>query len=249
MGDLLQGGRVLLRDADDSAWRFNSGPGLVQRKHDLEALPDGEVSIRVAHEDTPRRSGPRTRQPSTNCNHGATRSTPRQHQPPLLDRNHLLIEHIPSRPQPNRPTTDSSLVLLPDPSQAMIARETLADLLALACERDRTMVSMRVEGHSTTEIAARLGCSGRSVRRYFADLYGRGGPCALSVRRLRDVYRLEPCDNTSSATALASVSRPRSTAVRSFVARGSDSSTSRIFINPIRRFEAADRTPIRASPR
>ena len=135
------------------------------------------------------------------------------------------------------------------PEEAMVARETLADLLALACERDRTMVSMRVEGHSTTEIAARLGCSGRSVRRYFADLYGRGGPCALSVRRLRDVYRLEPCDNTSSATALASVSRPRSTAVRSFVARGSDSSTSRIFINPIRRFEAADRTPIRASPR
>lgn len=55
----------------------------------------------------------------------------------------------------------------------MIARETLADLLALACKRDRTIVSMRTEGHSTTEIAAHIGCSGRSVRRYLADLHER----------------------------------------------------------------------------
>ena len=59
------------------------------------------------------------------------------------------------------------------PEEAMVARETLAELLALACEWDRTIVSMRVEGYLTTEIAAHVGCTGRSVRRTLADLHKR----------------------------------------------------------------------------
>ena len=63
------------------------------------------------------------------------------------------------------------------PEEAMVARETLADLLALACERDRTIEGMRVEGHSATEIAAHLGCTDRSVRRYLPICTsGRGRP-------------------------------------------------------------------------
>ncbi len=36
------------------------------------------------------------------------------------------------------------------PEEDLIARETLAALLALASERDRTLVMLRVQGYTTT---------------------------------------------------------------------------------------------------
>ena len=56
------------------------------------------------------------------------------------------------------------------PEEDLIARETLAALLALPSERDRTLVMLRVQGYTTTEIALRLGVTDRTVRRYLHAL-------------------------------------------------------------------------------
>ena len=56
------------------------------------------------------------------------------------------------------------------PEEDLIARETLAALLALPSERDRTLVMLRVQGFTTTEIALRLGVTDRTARRYLQAL-------------------------------------------------------------------------------
>jgi hypothetical protein len=65
------------------------------------------------------------------------------------------------------------------PEQAWITRETLADLLALGCDRDRAIVRLRVEGSSNTEIGEQLGCTDRTVRRRLDVLYRRA--CAAGI--------------------------------------------------------------------
>ena len=52
------------------------------------------------------------------------------------------------------------------PEEILVARQTLAALFALPSERDRTVVVLRVQGYTTTEIALRHGVTDRTVRRY-----------------------------------------------------------------------------------
>ena len=56
------------------------------------------------------------------------------------------------------------------PEEALLARDTLAGLLALPSERDRTVVMLRVQGYTTGEIALRLGVTDRTVRRHLHAL-------------------------------------------------------------------------------
>lgn len=56
----------------------------------------------------------------------------------------------------------------------MIARDTLDALLALPSERGPgVLVSLRVQGYTTTEIASRLGVTDRTIRRDLCDLHKR----------------------------------------------------------------------------
>jgi DNA-binding NarL/FixJ family response regulator len=89
-------------------------------------------------------------------------SAPRKYRPVALD---LVSEY----------THDLAM----GPEEARIARETLADLLALASDRKRKIIRLRLAGSSTAEIANQLGCTDRSVRRYLDALYQRA--CAAGI--------------------------------------------------------------------
>lgn len=65
------------------------------------------------------------------------------------------------------------------PEEAWIARETLADLLALATVRGREIVHLRLDGGSKIEIGEELGCTDRTVRRDLDALYRRA--CAAGI--------------------------------------------------------------------
>jgi hypothetical protein len=82
------------------------------------------------------------------------------------------------------------------PEEAWIARETLADLLALASDRVPAIVRLRLDGASNVEIGEDLGCSERTVRRHLDALYrracaagilGTGADLALGVERRKEI--------------------------------------------------------------
>src|SRR5262249_33221570 len=53
----------------------------------------------------------------------------------------------------------------PSPEEAAVLAETLEQLLAPLDQRDRDIVVLALQGHDTAEVAARAGCSQRSVQR------------------------------------------------------------------------------------
>jgi RNA polymerase sigma-70 factor (ECF subfamily) len=53
----------------------------------------------------------------------------------------------------------------PTPREALVLAETVELLLSALGERDRTIVSLRLQGYQSLEIAAHVGCTQRTVQR------------------------------------------------------------------------------------
>jgi RNA polymerase sporulation-specific sigma factor len=73
-------------------------------------------------------------------------------------------------------------------SEAIEAKETLAQILAVADGRERLMIAMRIDGKKQKDIAARLGLSRSYVSRLFRQLKQRykGEPVKMEKKKIEE---------------------------------------------------------------